>query len=118
MRIAQIHKTKSTSWLIASCFCVFFLALSHPYAQSVVSSGVITDDMWPVTPDATPLAKLQDFSKVKIRPIKKGKKHSFGERYSEEMAKAVQGLYRSDLSGVRESLTLIDSDKDTSPLES
>jgi hypothetical protein len=52
MRIAQIHKTKSTSWLIASCFCVFFLALSHPYAQSVVSSLGITDDMWPVTLDA------------------------------------------------------------------
>ena len=118
MRIAQIHKTKRTSWLIASCFCVFFLALSHLHAQSVVSSAAIIDDMWPATSDATPLAKLQDFSKVKIRPIKKGKKHSFGERYSEGMAKAVQALYQSDLSGVRESLTLIDSDKDTTPLES
>lgn len=113
-----IHKTRRTIWLIGSFFYVFSLAINHLHAQSVIYSGVVVDDMWPVTPDATPLAKLQDFSKVKIRPIKKGKKHSFGERYSEEMAKAVQALYRSDLPGVRESLTLIDSNKDTTPLES
>ena len=97
-----IHKTRRTIWLIGSFFYVFSLEINHLHAQSVIYSGVVVDDMWPVTPDATPLAKLQDFSKVKIRPIKKGKKHSFGERYSEEMAKAVQALYRSDLPGVRE----------------
>lgn len=113
-----IHKTRRIIGLIGSCFYVFFLAISHLHAQSVIYSGVVAGDIWPVTPDATPLAKLQDFSKVKIRPIKKGKKHSFGERYSEGMANAVQALHRSDLPAARESLTLLDSDKETSILES
>ena len=62
------YKTRRPYWFILSCFFGFFsISLGHPQAQSsIVHSGEISDDMWPATPDATPLAKLQDFSKVKM----------------------------------------------------